>query len=350
VHDRTFEALARSVARTAPRRGLVKALLGAVAVAVAGGIPGTGGGRRVRAAATSSTALVSPPAFYPWPSEATQAICNACLKQCAETLGVCTTAAMAPLLACTGGPAACAVAAGIAGAALSTCVTTNLGCGAVCTFDRCCPNACEIPNPFEPGSGCCDEGEGCVAVDDPNSRHGCCPPDQLVCGGRCCAKEERCCNGVCCQGACAPDGSCCAAPSGICGSSCCPPFSNCCGGICCSGTCVGGVCCQAPNRPCGETCCPEDNICCGSVCCASGESCDPLTGRCARICQTTGPAELQEFACPPYPGNPPCCPVISASECCPGVGCCTIHEECCPIAGSGGRYRCIRRGTGGCEH
>jgi hypothetical protein len=354
VHDRTLEDLARSVARAAPRRGLVKAFLGAVAGAVAGGVPGGGSGRRVRAAGTHSTARVSPPAFYPWPSEATQAICNSCMETCAETLGLCSAAAAAPLAGCVV-PPACPALIAAAASAQAACNIASVGCIATCTFGKCCPTACEVPNPFEPGNGCCDEGEGCVDVDDPNSRRGCCPPDQLVCGGRCCAKEERCCNGECCQGACAPDGSCCAAPSGICGGSCCPPFSSCCDGICCSGSCAGGICCQAPNRHCGDgdICCPRNNLCCGNACCASGDSCDPVTGRCIRICNTNGPIGVREFPCPQeHPGDPACCGYIVERECCPGFGrCCTHQEECCPVPGTGGRRnRCILRGLGGCEH
>jgi len=71
-------------------------------------------------------------------------------------------------------------------------------CRANCLFGHCCPKACGIPDPLHPGEGCCEVAEHCVDPNDPNSRDGCCPSDQSVCGGSCCAKGQYCCGDSCC--------------------------------------------------------------------------------------------------------------------------------------------------------
>jgi hypothetical protein len=107
---------------------------------------------------------------------------------------------------------------------------------------KCCPVACEGWDPGnDPGVGCCDSGENCVDQADPNSREGCCPSDQIVCGGKCCAKTERYCidGNFCSQYASnIPFGNASPPP---------PPANNC---------LLGGT-------PCGKKCCPPGLQCCG---------------------------------------------------------------------------------------
>ena len=163
-------------------------------------------------------------------------------------------------------------------AAQAACDAEYLACLGVCVapvVGECCPTPCGVPNPFDPGSNCCDHGEHCVSPGDPNSRQGCCPSSQSVCGGRCCAPSEYCCGDVCC-----PEGTVC------CGGSCCP--NECCRDNCCdAGVPCGadGFCahfgggpppppppfdCPPGAAPCGipdntgviRTCCPPGLQCC----------------------------------------------------------------------------------------
>jgi hypothetical protein len=141
----------------------------------------------------SSTTEPVVPAYFPGP--ATQRACSTCLSHCARNNAICNTLAIGtiwnPLLAA---------------AAYELCFSEALRCAALCTLpglgwidgSDCCPKVCDFPNPFNPGEGCCDENEHCVDRFDPNSRHGCCPSDQNVCGGNCCAKGDSCCGGDCC--------------------------------------------------------------------------------------------------------------------------------------------------------
>jgi hypothetical protein len=121
-----------------------------------------------------------------------------------------------------------------------------------CVVDDCCPKRCGPPDFFDlAGSGCCDADDTCVAKNDPNSRHGCCPSDQSVCAGKCCAKGESCC-----------------------GDTCCPPNYFCRDGVFCESEFIGDF----PNTPppppppnncifggvpCGSKCCPPGLECCG---------------------------------------------------------------------------------------
>jgi hypothetical protein len=197
------------------------------------------------------------------PGQETQRACNNCLDGCAGSLAECSAISTAPLAACVF-PPACPAAAAAAGAALAACNLASLACIARCNILRCCPHACQTPNPFDPGAGCCDKGETCVDRYDPNSRQGCCPTDQAVCGGKCCARGFSCC-----------------------GDTCCPPNYYC---------LTGGVCSEFPGpslwpddwkpvkpprrpinyckigyEPCGSTCCPPGLECCsvggGKVAC-----------------------------------------------------------------------------------
>jgi len=70
----------------------------------------------------------------------------------------------------------------------------------------CCPTLCDFGDfvrtatypPDDIILGCCDAGDRCVSPNDRNSRSGCCPSDQSVCGDACCAKGESCCGDTCC--------------------------------------------------------------------------------------------------------------------------------------------------------
>jgi hypothetical protein len=86
-------------------------------------------------------------------------------------------------------------AAAICASGLATCEGIALTPGAP---SKCCPKLCQLEPFDQPGGGCCDSDEHCVDIDDPNSRHGCCPSDQSVCAGKCCAQGESCCGDTCC--------------------------------------------------------------------------------------------------------------------------------------------------------
>lgn len=191
------------------------------------------------------------PAYYP--GTATQANCNRCLKTAQKNFGWCLGIGGAGCgLGCiAAGPFYAACFASCMGGVLATCDVNLLRESAACALDDCCPKACGTPNPFDPGAGCCDKNEQCVDRYDPNSRGGCCPSDQIVCGGKCCAKGESCCGETCCPaGYFCRDGWICESqfigsfpttpppPAPVnncifggvpCGSKCCPPGLECCG-------------------------------------------------------------------------------------------------------------------------
>jgi hypothetical protein len=148
------------------------------------------------------------PAYFP--GSATEADCQTCVGDCTDAYNTATAIAaagtVAGCLTLFGCPAA--VAAGAAAQAGADEVLA--ACLAKCDFPgmpdipiwpkggRCCPKLCGFWNPLDPGSGCCDRDEHCVDMNDPNSRNGCCPSDQNVCGGSCCAKGNFCCGDSCC--------------------------------------------------------------------------------------------------------------------------------------------------------
>jgi hypothetical protein len=194
------------------------------------------------------------------PGAATQAKCNAMAVQCRDTLGLCLAASL------------------LFPPGIAACNTAFLGCnGRIPLSDDCCPVRCEFDIDLS-GVGCCDRGEQCVGKQDPNSRGGCCPAGQAVCGGKCCPPGQKCCGG-----------------------SCCPSTADCCGDSCgCHDgmICQSGICgfpsfgdpgpppadpgiIQIPKPPSG---CPDGwfgclsgTVCCkpGTHCCASG--CDVST-------------------------------------------------------------------------
>jgi hypothetical protein len=112
-----------------------------------------------------------------------EALCSNCLEKCAQNLGICYGIALATAPFC---PPCAAVA-------FAECDTQSAICIGYCHLpgQSCCPEFCYVGK-------CCDRGEQCVDDLDPNSRHGCCPSDQNVCGGKCCARGDRCCGNECC--------------------------------------------------------------------------------------------------------------------------------------------------------
>src|SRR5262249_20697083 len=199
------------------------------------------------------------PAYYPGPE--TQAACNSCNEGCARALAECTAAAVLPLAGCVF-PPACPGAVLATGAALAACVTASPICSAVCATTKCCPKICGVPNPFDPGSGCCDTGEACVDSSDPNARQGCCPSGQSVCGGKCCAIGDTCCGDECCPaGWFCIAGSCTQYPSFPTDGPPPPPPPPEPGGACK----VGWEAC--PVSPSVWLCCPPGKECCGSKGC-----------------------------------------------------------------------------------
>jgi hypothetical protein len=282
--------------------------------------------------------------FYK-PGSGTMASCNNCLDDCASALAQCAAGASAILLGCIF-PPACGAAVAAAGAALAACDGTSLGCVAYCDAAKCCPKLCGVPNPFDPGSGCCDSGEACVSDSDPNARQGCCPTDHAACGGNCCATGDTCCgntccgsgsqclngvccpsttkavcNGQCCDGACGADGNCCPWPNHVCGSTCCGAFNSCIQGVCCPNSTdqvINGQCCGAQNV-------------CGKSCCGYGQTCQ--NGACVALYCPQG----QDFCTQPN-GQAMCCNLyqcdnpsndnICTAGCCNGQ-CCGAGQKCC---------------------
>jgi len=185
------------------------------------------------------------PSYFPGP--ATQAVCNTCLTKAARDYGICFGIAAVGSAACGPFYPACF------GAAVAGCwakMGWDLG---ECAVEDCCPKLCGAINPFEPGTGCCDENDTCVDRYDPNSRGGCCPSDQIVCAGKCCAKGESCC-----------------------GETCCPAGYHCRDGWICEPEFIGDFpntppptppkrpinYCKIGWEPCGGTCCPPGLQCC----------------------------------------------------------------------------------------
>lgn len=140
-------------------------------------------------------------AYFPGPG--TRHDCNDCLGGVAKALIICggTAAISAAAVCATTGwftfGLSCAGAAAAYGAALIGCNAAALVATGICAATTCCPKLCGVPNPFDPGSGCCDSDETCVDQNDPNSRHGCCPVGR-DCGSVCCAPGEKCCGEICC--------------------------------------------------------------------------------------------------------------------------------------------------------
>lgn len=181
-------------------------------------------------------------AYFPGP--ATQAVCDTCLKKAVRDHVICLGLAGGACLASGPFYPLCF------GAAAASC-WAKLGWDVgECVIDDCCPKLCGGINPFAPGKGCCDENETCVDRYDPNSRGGCCPSDQIVCGGKCCAKGESCC-----------------------GETCCPAGYFCRGGWICEREFIGSFPTTPPpppvnncifgGAPCGNKCCPPGLVCCG---------------------------------------------------------------------------------------
>ena len=196
------------------------------------------------------------PAYFP--GAETQARCSDCLGDCASTLSACAAIASTALAGCLF-PPACPVAVAAAGAALAACNTASLACEFICETTKCCPKFCGgFPNPFLPGSGCCDTGEHCVDSSDPNSRDGCCPADRSVCGGTCCDAGDNCCGESCCPAGwfCSADGVCTeylpfGGPGPARGN---PRFSA-----------QNPRFCPVGQTACGDHCCPPDMECCWSM-------------------------------------------------------------------------------------
>ena len=300
----------------------------------------TGGSYRVSALGFgNSTYEGITPAYRPGPG--TQAACGDCFDHCARNLAVCEAGAAAILAGCFF-PPACPALVIAAAAAEAACTGEFLICGGICEGTDCCPKLCGVPNPSDPGSGCCDKGEACVDQDDPNSRNGCCPSAQHVCNNKCCPPGVSCCgsecgcpanfacvqgqccppsttticNGACCQGPCDINGNCCDTPNHLCGGACCPPLNDCCNGQCCD---LGQHC-----HPTLGTCC---STICGPACCAANQFCqDPSTGHC-------GGCPAGQHACNVF-GAPQCCPdgteCCSNGQCCPPDACCIIGLGCLP--------------------
>jgi hypothetical protein len=201
-------------------------------------------------------------AYYPGPS--TQKGCDKCLQNCADDQSSCEDFALAASFFVPWGPAVYPICDDDAARCRRDCINPPFG--------ACCPKACGPRNPYDPREGCCDRNDQCVDQNDPNSRHGCCPSDQRVCGGKCCAKGDSCC-----------------------GDTCCPAGFFCRDGWICEPQFIGsfGV---TPPKPRGRTpyvgliaeWCRHGETPCGATCCLPGLECcynvPPYTGVCRTSC------------------------------------------------------------------
>jgi hypothetical protein len=194
----------------------------------------------------SAQSVVS--AYYPGPG--TTHDCQTCTNTCLKVFGLCSAGAAAVVGVGCASIVLCPAAVAVAADIQIGCTAALAGCYGICNIPyvgECCPKPCGFPNPFDPGSGCCDADETCVDQNDPNSRQGCCPSGQSVCGGKCCAIGEYCCGDTCCGDPhCFDD---------VCGNT--PPFPD-----------------NPPPPPpnkcsiwggqlCGTKCCPIGTWCCG---------------------------------------------------------------------------------------
>ena len=126
--------------------------------------------------ATENSARGFFPAYLP--GKGTQQTCYDCTSGCVESELWCEAGVVAVMTACCVlslgfACAGCVAAAAVASAA---CDANLARCMGNCAVTRkCCPKACGVIDPFDPGSGCCDSGESCVDQSDPNSREGLLP-------------------------------------------------------------------------------------------------------------------------------------------------------------------------------
>lgn len=169
-------------------------------------------------------------AYYPGPS--TQYRCNKCLQTCAFNKRDCVDFVVRFVSWWTPPPVALLLYAG--------CESDSTDCRDQCTrvgpFGSCCPKVCGPGNPSNPGEGCCDNDEGCVDQNDPDSRNGCCPSNQTVCGSKCCPAGFSCIGGLCTTGfpntpppPPPPDNGCMLFGGVQCGKKCCYGGLQCCG-------------------------------------------------------------------------------------------------------------------------
>lgn len=217
------------------------------------------------------------PAYYPGP--ATQRECRVCTGTCEKLAGICGGGVAASVAAVCVGTLGlgCGAAVAWGAAILADCAYGFAGCIGLCNVPSfvplvggyCCPKICGAPNPldgYSSGSGCCDADEHCVDQNDPNSRDGCCPSDQRVCGSKCCAKGEYCCGDTCCPAGffCQEGRFCSEFPSDLLPPPGTPPPTPPKGS-------VFAVKCSPGETRCGNECCPPGKECCsiggGQVAC-----------------------------------------------------------------------------------
>jgi hypothetical protein len=219
-------------------------------------------GRRYTAMTIDSTDSIigATPAYYPGPES--RARCYDAAVACNESLAGCllTASAVCAVGCIASGPGYPFCLAACEGGVIASCNANYLRCQANNNLSsRCCPKLCgSLADALtDPGSGCCDSGENCVAINDPNSRQGCCPAGQAVCGGNCCGKGEFCCGGACCPGDMFCVNGACTYPSfgPYTPAPPVPPTPP-----------AGPQGCPSGYTKCKDTCCPPDMKCCGYYC------------------------------------------------------------------------------------
>jgi hypothetical protein len=106
------------------------------------------------------------PAYYP--GSDTQRQCNSCIAAVVRDGTLCHATATAVVAAICAGSGwftfgiSCAVAVGGLGVAFLGCDAAWGSALAYCSAEECCPKRCGgVPNPLDPGHGCCDSDESC---------------------------------------------------------------------------------------------------------------------------------------------------------------------------------------------
>lgn len=338
-----FDALVRSFASGASRRGVLKGLLGLGAGAVAGG-PLLEGEAARRPTPTPRPVTCSPPKV----ASGGQCVCAGGSTPCGPDC-------------CPNGQAECCDNACCYGECFGEelcCPTGRTFCAASgeCCPDgwRCCPDFGCIP----PG-GCCEIGEcetrachqtacgpnrTCDYTFDCGRDDECCP-DDLCSEGWCqdngaCAVSDFDCRvsggEVCCGGnQCLSDGSCCLNEYCQITGECCGEFERCCPGYGCipsDGCCEISEC---EERDCFSIVCDLELGCMPTRDCREGDNCCPDPGGCYRaVCLEDGSCGEPAYDCTRGTDENPCCPPSTVcrpdGECVDVVCDCREDDDCCP--------------------
>lgn len=301
MEDRRFDEIARSLASSTSRRGLLRGAIGAVfggALGMAG--VSRGGAQDGKALICHHTGdgryiliNVSINAVPDHASHGDLIDDSSCPE--GQSLDY-ATCACSGTSACEAAPDS-ETCAGQCGAIINNCGQT-VDCGTCCTPDLTCPvGRC---GSFEDGCGgtiecACPDGGTCIDTT-------CCTPMSMCPEDRCGVIDDGCGGAMECK---CPVGAVCT------GTTCCTPMSTCpegrCGAL--DDGCGGTIKCK----------CPNGDVCTGTTCCTPISTCPP--GRCGSI--DDGCGGTFECGCP-------------AGQVCTGTSCCAPEADSVTCAGTCG--------------